>query len=309
MKHQNVFWGIFLIALGSIFLLDKLEIFNFEWRILWRLWPVLIMLWGVSILPVKGFIKLLLAIAVGFLGVALYAHQAKQNPRVNKVFRYDFDKEDEENIESDSLVEQSFIYQYGSSVQNATLKLEAAAGVFKLNTTTDLLIDAEKKSSKTAYNFRVEELDDQANVIIEQKDSHVILSNNNHNRFEIKLNPNPVWDFDMDIGAAELNFDLSDFKVGKIIIDGGASSIDLRLGEHPLVTTINVDAGASAFKLYVPESAGCRIEGDTFLSSKAFEGFSKLENGNYETSNFSDADQQVLIQIDAAISSLTVIRY
>lgn len=309
MKHQNVFWGIFLIALGSIFLLDRLDFFNFEWRILWRLWPVLIMLWGVSILPIKGFFKLLLAVAVGVLGVALYAHQAKENPRVNKVYQYDFDDEDEQIREDDSLVEQSFSYQYSSDIEKATLKLEAAAGVFKLENTTDMLIEAEKRSSKTVYNFRVEEMDREANVIIEQKDSHIILSNNNHNRFNIKLNSNPIWDFDMDIGAAELNFDLSGFKVGHIKIDGGASAIDLRLGAHPIETTINVDAGASAFKLYVPESAACRIEGSTFLSSKAFEGFGKLENGNYETSNFGAADQQVLIKIDAAVSSLTVIRY
>ena len=46
----------------------------------------------------------------------------------------------------------------------------------------------------------------------------------------IKLNPKPDWDIKVDVGAADVELDLSLFKIRKLDIDGGASSIDLRLG-------------------------------------------------------------------------------
>ncbi len=80
-------------------------------------------------------------------------------------------------------------------------------------------------------------------------------------------------EFDLDVGAAELNFDLSAFQVSEIDLDGGAAAIEIRLGEQMLPTNIKIDAAASAIVLKIPSSAACRIESSTVLSSKSFQEF------------------------------------
>lgn len=306
MKHQNVFWGILLIAIGTLFLFDRLDIFEFQWRLLGKLWPILIILWGVSILPVKGFFKVTLALLVGALGVYMYAQQANDFPKRSKAFDYSYESDE---IKEDSIVTQNFSHALNSEIETAMLELDAGAGVYRLEGTTGDLIRAEKRGSRMVYNFRVEELDKRSRIVIKQKNSKVVLSNNRTNRFDIMLNTSPEWSFDLDVGAAELDFDLSPYRVSEIDLDGGAAAIDIKLGEQTIPTHLNIDAAASAIFIEIPASAGCRIKGSTVLSSKTLDDFEKLENGLYETADFENAGQQIFIKIDAAVSSFQVKRY
>jgi hypothetical protein len=45
-KRDSLVWGIILIALGTVFLLDRLGLD--AWDTLWRLWPVILIVWGAS---------------------------------------------------------------------------------------------------------------------------------------------------------------------------------------------------------------------------------------------------------------------
>jgi hypothetical protein len=45
-KHDSLVWGIILIALGTIFLLDRLGLD--AWDAVWRFWPAILIFWGAS---------------------------------------------------------------------------------------------------------------------------------------------------------------------------------------------------------------------------------------------------------------------
>ncbi len=46
-KHrENLIWGIVLVILGGIFLLENIGIS--AWRFIWRLWPLILIFWGAS---------------------------------------------------------------------------------------------------------------------------------------------------------------------------------------------------------------------------------------------------------------------
>lgn len=45
-KRDSLVWGIVLIALGTIFLLDRLGLD--AWDAVWRFWPVILIVWGAS---------------------------------------------------------------------------------------------------------------------------------------------------------------------------------------------------------------------------------------------------------------------
>jgi hypothetical protein len=267
---------------------------------------LLLILWGVSILPVQNFFKLLLAIAVGVLGIVMYGQQAEEYGNSKSVFRYNYDK-DEARIH-DTLVTQTFSHELGAEISMATLELEATAGSYKLSGTTGDLIRADKRGSSMAYNFRVEELGEHCKVIIEQVDDKIVLNSNKLNKFDLMLNPEVSWSFDLDVGAAELDFDLRDYQVQEIDIDGGAAAIDLRFGDKINETTVNIDAAASAITIRIPAEAGCRVTGSTVLSSKTLSDFEKIERGVYETPEFANASQKIFIKLDAAVSNFKVVR-
>jgi LiaF transmembrane domain len=45
-KRDSLVWGIVLIALGTIFLLDRLGLD--AWDAVWRFWPAILIIWGAS---------------------------------------------------------------------------------------------------------------------------------------------------------------------------------------------------------------------------------------------------------------------
>ena len=69
------------------------------------------------------------------------------------------------------------------------------------------------------------------------------------------------------------------------------------------------DCGVSKIIIRVPESAGCRIKSDAALSKKDFPGFEKTSDGVFDTTNFGDSEQSVVIDLSCALSDVIVRRY
>lgn len=75
MKSRNLFIGIILLFIGVIALLAALNVFDFRWTIVWRLWPMLLILIGVMVLPVKDWLKAILLILTLCGSVILYHYE------------------------------------------------------------------------------------------------------------------------------------------------------------------------------------------------------------------------------------------
>ncbi len=307
MKHGNIFWGVTLITIGFLFLFDKLEIIYFEWSILWRLWPVLLILWGVAIMPLNGIVKTILALLVAALTIGFYYQKTKTGDFDKPNRSIQFFHHNDRNDDDTRFEDQTFSETMPDSIRFAKLSLDAAAGSFSLDGTCAELFQFSKEGHSVKYSYRMEEMGDLVSININQE-TDVHIGKNNRNNVSFLLNPEPIWDFDFDIGAADFRFDMRNFKVRDLKLDGGAASIDLKIGDLNESTNINISAAASSIDISVPEKAGCRIEGSSVLSSRDLDGFDKIEKGVYETPGYESASQQITINIDAAVSSFTVKR-
>ena len=78
MKSRNLFLGILILFIGVVSLLASLDVIDFSWRIAWRLWPMLLIFIGITILPIKEWMKALLLVATLAVGVLLYQGEAKK---------------------------------------------------------------------------------------------------------------------------------------------------------------------------------------------------------------------------------------
>lgn len=299
MKYKNIFWGIVLIAIGVMFILKNLDIINFNWFMLFQLWPLILVFWGISLIPVKDYVKFILMLLSLSIGIWLVNYY-----KSDIFFGWHINKDDKKNW-----TEQRMSETYDSTITKATLRLDAVAGNYNINSTTDKLIDFESKGNIGDYKLLVSN-EDSTKVVKIGLESNVVNINNNNkgNETNILLNPNPLWNLKFEAGASDIDFDLSQFKVEKIKFDGGASNIKIKIGNKIPMVNLDVDAGASSIKIHIPKESGCELIGDNVLSSLHVENFTS-KDGVYRTDNFEKAANKIYIKIDAAVSKMKIERY
>lgn len=298
MSYKKIFWGVILITIGTLFILKNLDILYFSWSSVWRLWPVLLILWGISVFPMKNWLRLVLSVITIVITFTFASNR--------QAFRHEFRMHrffDETEWE-----DQHIKVPYDSLISEATFQLDAAAGSFKINSSTDQLIEFNKRGNLGNYSLTTK--DDEGKKIIKVKLENTIVNlGKKSDRVNIQLNPEPLWDLDLDIGAASFNLDLTEFKVANLDIDGGAASVKIKLGQMHDLTKLTIDAGASSIRVSIPENSGCEIKTSTVLSSRSFQGFEKIKQHTYQTSNFGESENKIYIELDAAVSSMNIIRY
>ncbi len=79
-EHYVPIWGIFLLFLGIVFLLQSLNVLPWVlWGTLWRFWPALIIITGLGILLRHGSVwlvsVLILALLFACLGIAIWQYE------------------------------------------------------------------------------------------------------------------------------------------------------------------------------------------------------------------------------------------
>ncbi len=305
MKYKNIFWGIILILIGSLFVLKNTGLIYFNWSVIIRLWPLILIVWGISILPIKNYMKLILSFLIIILSFVLVNsfHHYRHNH-----FHKNFIIDKEIIIKEKDYKKQKIEILYDSTITNAVLKFDAAMGNFIIADTTDKMIVVNKKGNSEDYKMSSKTVDSLQTIKIRPKNSAVTISNK-HNNVSVNLNTNPVWDLDFDMGAADIVFDLSMFKTKNIKIDAGASSIDIKLGDKYKNTKLDVDAGVSSILIQIPKKSGCEVKVNTVLSDNNLQGFKKIKKHIYRTDNFKNSNNKIFITVDAGVSSFNVRKY
>ncbi|MGB2787436.1 MAG: DUF5668 domain-containing protein, partial [Candidatus Saccharimonadaceae bacterium] len=79
----NLFWGLMLIFIGTLVLIDNLNIVNVNFGDLWQLWPIFIIGAGVSMLSLRGWLAGVIMFLLTVAMLALAAFTAIENPYFN----------------------------------------------------------------------------------------------------------------------------------------------------------------------------------------------------------------------------------
>ncbi len=307
MKTKNIIWGLVLVLVGTLFILKNLDVIYFSWHSIWRLWPTVLVLIGIAILPVKSGIKIALTIITLVIAtIILISFPGSHSWSKGWSFRND--RDESWGVEQPVSPDQRIFETYDEQVSEAELIFDAAAGNFRLIEPTGELFEFEREGNIGKYNYSMKELGTRREVKIELEEGRV-RQIDLKNKVAIKLNPNPLWDLRVDVGAASIDMDLSSFKINKLDIDGGASSINIKLGNLQQDSRVKIDSGASSITIKVPEDVACEVRVNTVLSSKNLNGFDRVSDGTYVTPGFSESAKNILIQVEAAVSSLQVERY
>ncbi len=307
MKAKNIIWGLVLVLIGVLFILKNIGIISFSWYSIWKLWPLVLVLIGVAILPIKDVIKIVLTVIV--LVAAAFFLVSCPGPD-NREDRGFFFRHSEDPSFSDDLTEidQRIFEAFDTTITEAYMNFDAAAGNFRIYETTSDLFEFQRDGNFGRYNYSIKELGPRRDINIELEEGKVI-TGDFKNKVAIKLNPVPVWELKVDVGAANIDLDLSQFKISDLKIDGGASSINITIGNLSPECKLKINSGASSIHIRIPEEFACEVNTSTVLSSKELPGFNKVGDGTYVTPDYSSREKNIVIDVDAAVSSLNIERY
>jgi hypothetical protein len=333
-NRGNIFGGAILVAFGVFFLgyINDWFQFDISLRDIAKFWPLFIILAGVAVLfnHKKTIFNPTTALLIAFaIPLAIYnastrtIDNVKENLDEELNFEWDDDSsndyEDYDSDENDTTAikgrsNQQFSVLMQPGVEYGQLEVGGGAAEFHLEEPQSGNI-FEANSRLYGSKFKLE--DEKKGNIHEIK--FKMNSKNNSNNIKVgkgfdndvylKLNKTPVWDLDLGIGAGQLKFDLSDYKVRDIKMETGAADINLKMGEKLAESKIRVESGVAKIKILVPKNSGCQINMDGALNAKDFNGFSKDKPGHWKTDNFASAKNKIYIEIESGLSAVTVDRY
>lgn len=306
MKTSHIFWGTLFITLGLLVLIANLTSLNLYLGNLWSFWPLVLIIFGISMLVRNKLGKGVLAgVAAVFLAVVLFTSIKLTSNFINSDFQLIFDHDSDSNYTISEYTE-----ALNSPISKAKLKLDAGIGSFNIKRSTDDLIYVRAKGSENNYVLSRNDVDSLSNIELQMKDRKIHIGKNDFtNKVDIYLNENPVWNLDLNVGASAIDLDLKRFNVENVEVDMGAASLDIRLGDKADSTKLEVKAGASEINISVPSEVGCQVKMDDVLSSKKLVKFERINSDLYRTSNFDDADKKIFIEIDCGVSSVSIKRY
>jgi hypothetical protein len=300
MKSSHIFWGILFLTLGTLILIDNVATVNINWGFIWNLWPLVLIILGLLFF-MRGTEYKWIVVAIIALLIGLFVFAGYQN--ITDVFQTN-------NFDDDNFDVEYFNQPYQKETKKASLFVNCGVGSIVTNDTTGELISIKSKGGWGKYSFSHDIHDDYANLYFEMEDKHFRWrSGMKKNHVEMKLNPNPVWDMEYEVGAEGVDLDLSKFKISSLAFKSGVSWIKVKLGDKSDSTKIKFDSGVSKLRIYIPKNVGCDIEARTELTKKRFEGFIKTDSHYYQTENFNNTKKKVWIDMKADVSNVAVERY
>jgi hypothetical protein len=215
---------------------------------------------------------------------------------------------DDDNDSTYNFKSQNLSVPFDSLAKKGNLTLDAAAGNFILKGATDEFLAFNKSGDIGNYELTTHDAGTTKNITLKMQEG-TSRHNIRKNEVDIKLNAKPVWNLDLNIGAASADLDLSDYRIDTADFDAGASSIEVKVGDRNPQTVLTFNAGASSIHVDIPKTSGCQVSSESFLVSKTFEGFENKGNHIYQTPNFKAGKSRIYITIKTAVSSIEISRY
>jgi len=86
-RERNPFWGIVFLSIGVIFLLNNFGILSWDvWDILWKFWPIFLIVVGLQIILGKSLIAKMIISLISILLVlfAVLFAVSQVNPNINE---------------------------------------------------------------------------------------------------------------------------------------------------------------------------------------------------------------------------------
>lgn len=290
----KIFWGLFLVIIGTLLLLDNFGVVRVDLLQLWRLWPLAIILGGLSILSVRGVWWKVIVVVASLLALgAVVAVALGYPPRSSGSVR-----------ESSASVERE-------SAEVSRLRTSIKSGVGTLSVRSDdteALVAAELESDVAQLRQVSRREDNLQSVDISTEFQGGWQFGDIKNDLQVAISDDVPLELTVDTGASKADINLETALLERLTIKAGASSVKVRLGSRTESTRFDLEAGASSVEIVVPDDVGVRVLLESGLASSQLEDLENKGNGLFESANYARADRKVEISAKIGAGSLQLRR-
>jgi len=301
--NNKIATGIWLVFIGGLTLLYNFKIIDFNFYAAIQMWPIILISIGISLLLQNRKNAIPIIVLANLLLCGLIFHRgltSKETVWEN----FEVTSKTEKNAKVQKMVS----HPYSDQIKRAHLAINGG--------TSKLSLLAGQDSNKLIYsktNFKNSSLslDARGTENVKLDLTTQIKNNNSDNQSaKIELNTNPVWDLEFNLGVAQIDGDLKKFKIKKLEINSGASTLSLYLPNPDQgKSKIEINTAASKIMLYIPKNTACKVEAQSFLSKNVYENIDVIEDEIRKTSNYDSAANKYDIEINGAANSLSILRY
>jgi Domain of unknown function (DUF5668) len=333
MKNDKLIPGTILVLIGAAILLSNYGYLHFHWSNFWRLWPIFLVIGGINLVFAsnKSPWATILKISVVIFGVGLLLfgnfgdrynfwpgwHYGNHYNNDNNNNNNDRDDDDDDDGDAGkgtpaAAFKGNFNEPYAASVKLARLNISGGATAYNIADTSNQLFSASIKHNINMYLISHSNEDSVYIVNVKMKDHSGINFDGDDNEVNMRLNPYPVWEVNVDAGAAAIDFDLSNYKVKEVKLHGGAASFKVKMGMPVDITNVDVSTGLADVEISIPKDAACSIDSHSGLSGDNFDDnndFIKKSDDTYETPGFANSKIKMYIHIKGGLSSFNVSQY
>ncbi len=286
--HGIPVFGIFLLFLGIVFLLQTLNVLPWGvWGKLWRFWPVLIIIAGLSILLRRYNLwlvsALILALLFACLGIAIWQHGLSLPP----------------GDVTESLSEPL------DGLASARVQIDLTAGsltVGNLPATSPNFAEAYSRSGHRDMRASFQRQGDEGVFYFSTEQADRRFWKEAENSWEIRFARNIPLTMAAKSAAGNLELDLGELKVTDFQMEIDAGNCLVKMPASAGTTSARIKADVVNLEVTVPEDVAAKIRVETDLSAfEIDEGRFPREGDNYISPNFESARNRVELELDCDI--------
>lgn len=289
-KFFRLFLGLIVLIFGLGILIQNFNIIpglNVDFSSFFKLWPVLIIIVGLSLVSRGGWVGSLLSFLITlavifFIVITLFRPGGAP---VTNTYTFDVPRE--------------------SGVLRSEVSIKSGASIVAVKGGAKSLAEGSLRSNLTSLKTDSDLENGTEKISIELENVRRFV-NNFVNNLDVKLAEDIPLSLSVDSGASSLNLDLSTLNLKDLFVDAGASKLDIIFGDKSDATNVDIEAGVSSVSIILPNGVGAKIESTGGLSGKNFIGFKQTGEHLYESENYNSSAKKINIRIEAGVSSISV---
>lgn len=271
----SIVFPIILIALGvAILLANTGYITHVNWRALLSLWPVLLILGGVDILlrPRSFYAAAIVEIAIVIAALVYLVSGASLVPVAAGAYTIDVPR---------------------SSVTDLGLTVNYGAGELSLRGGGTSLVTVD--STQNDVTRRVDQNGSSATVVVSGPDG--AWSWSGPRRWDARIPSDVRTALTVNVGAGSFDLDLTDVRLVRATVNGGASSLNVRLPMPKGDVPVKIASGMSSVDLRIPDGAAYRV---------TYTGALQSVSGPLTSLDYDSASDRLSIRIESAMGSVNI---
>ncbi len=327
-NDHDVVWAIFMISIGVIFLMNSFGVLSWGiWSVLWRFWPVLLILGGIQLLLGKSVIsKIVTAItAVVVINLVIFASILSMGGEMRNWMAGWMDEGLFNKLESwmennDKQVNETISVSADDYEDVESRSLELNIGAAEFTVVSDQSFDDYLLVDSTYYEGFNEPVLEQSFENQELKLTFDTETNPSNwvGRFDKVIHDFTLGQTDIetnleiDLGAGKGTVTFDELNLSDVKAYIGAGTLDFAFEEDSLPTgLITIDVGAGSARITLPEDVGVKVvyevgAGSLTIGDEKVSGLGK--DGTYETDGYDDAELQVELKVDIGAGKVEIIR-